>query len=459
MDNIWLLTEERPKPSVIQQIIDAYCADFGDHCTPNGDIKIRPHIENGVFAFVYEVEGITLSNAQNIYLKTVSGYSSFLDFTLYKQVEAPVENDNSQIPLMGIEETKTNDDESRNTGVNQRISKFVFFRHYYPNTQLYMLYNEELEAREDKKPSDTNIFGTNILLTLNIKVIGKDMSTWFHAFTSLDEMIAFKQRMSPPHPGNVPIQINRSGNIITVSGRLSKPATAGNIAYDPNIGTLSMIGAGLRKLGWQGDIVLTQHHVSQRYVSSNPYNKLLYNCKILDMKLDGLTLPTITLPQYYWHYEKSSEKLASILLHVQCMYRGIKCIYENHAGCERGYFVKQDGGLTALPKAIQNGKIPDVILYDEATRFIVLVEGKKLSTLSDGLREIRLFDRIEQDHIYPEYGNVTILRCLTIFGGEEQALPDRDVLFYLTDSGRIIINSNAPTCIVNSFSGTGVSYM
>jgi hypothetical protein len=31
------------------------------------------------------------------------------------------------------------------------------------NVKLYMLYNEELEAREEKKPSDTSVFGTNIL--------------------------------------------------------------------------------------------------------------------------------------------------------------------------------------------------------------------------------------------------------------------------------------------------------
>jgi hypothetical protein len=39
------------------------------------------------------------------------------------------------------EETKIDDQESRNTGVYQRCSKFVFIKNYYSNTKLIMLYN------------------------------------------------------------------------------------------------------------------------------------------------------------------------------------------------------------------------------------------------------------------------------------------------------------------------------
>ena len=33
MDHLWLLTEERPKPSVVLQIIKMYCKDFDDRIT------------------------------------------------------------------------------------------------------------------------------------------------------------------------------------------------------------------------------------------------------------------------------------------------------------------------------------------------------------------------------------------------------------------------------------------
>ena len=55
MDHLWLLTEERPKPSVVLQIIKMYCKDFDDRITLHNEIKILPHIKDGIFQFVYEV--------------------------------------------------------------------------------------------------------------------------------------------------------------------------------------------------------------------------------------------------------------------------------------------------------------------------------------------------------------------------------------------------------------------
>ena len=134
MDNIWLLTEERPKPSVVLKIIKTYCLDFGDRFTETGEIKIKPRIERGIFKFVYEVEGIALENAEKIYIKIVIGSSSFLDFLLFKREKPPKEDGDREGLLMAIEETKTKDNESRNTGVYQRGAKDVYKRQpqHYP---------------------------------------------------------------------------------------------------------------------------------------------------------------------------------------------------------------------------------------------------------------------------------------------------------------------------------------
>lgn len=461
MDNLWLLTEERPKPSVITQIMEMYCTDFNDRITAHGQVKIKPIIENGIFQFIYKVEGLKVAGAEDIFIKTVSGSSSFLDFLLFKQADAPTEGSAADNLIMAVEETKTSDDESRNTGVYQRGSKFVYITPYYKNVRLYMLYNEELEAREEKRPSDTSIFGTNILLTLGVTVVGKDISRWFKPFDSLDELISFKACMRQPPVGNVPITIKKYDDRIEISGRLAKPADAGNIGHDPNIGALSMLSACIRKLGWEKDIVVTLHGVTQRYVDrTQGKNKFLYICNILGMRLDGITMPrNVALPDLYWHYEKRSEKMADILLHVQTVYHGMYCVYENHAGCERGYFRTKEGGLIALPKKDRHGVnlyLPDVVLYDEGTNFILLVEGKKLATLEQGVREIEHYDSIEQEYIYPKYPNVTIMRCISIFGGVCRAVPHEKVLFYLADDGHIIINQNAPACIKRCFAGTGV---
>ena len=461
MENLWLLTEERPKPSVILQIVEMYCNDFDDEITLKEEVRIKPIIENGVFKFIYVIEGLKVAGANNIYIKTVSGSSSFLDFLLFKQKCAPKEGCSTDNLIMAIEETKTSDDESRNTGVYQRGSKFVYITPYYDKVKLYMLYNEELEAREDKKPSDTSIFGTNILLTLGVTIVGKDISRWFKPFKSLDDLINFKASMRKPPAGNVPIEIKKFPERIEISGRLSKPADAGNIGHDPNIGALSMISKCIRALGWDKDIVITLHGVTQAYVNKTKgKNKFLYICNILGLTLDGIVMPKdVSLPELYWHYEMSSEKMTSILLHVLGMYNGMYGVYENHAGCERGYFRTKSGELITLPKKDKQGVnlyLPDVVLYDEPSNIILLVEGKKLSTLSNGIEEIQYYDSIENEYIKPAYKGVTILRCISIFGGNDSGYLHKDVLIYMNFSGKIFINPNAPECVKSMFRHVGV---
>lgn len=462
MDRLWILTEERPKASVICQIAELYKRDFGGRIIsmdPNA-VKIKAIIDKGLFKFKYVVENLIIDGIDEIVIKTVSGSSSFFDFLVFKQEIEPSENEPGNL-LMAIEETKTSDDESRNTGVYQRASKFAFIDAFYQNVNLYMLYNDELEAREEKKPSDTSIFGTNMLLTLNVDIVGKDTSKWFSRFDSIDEMIEFKSAMRKPPAGNVPIDITRFDDRIEVSGRLSKPADAGNIGHDPNIGALSLISKGLRTLGWDKRIVITKHGVTQDYVNKTKgKNKFLYICNILNMELEGITMPTsVSFPEKYWHYEMSSEKMASILLHMVGEYHGLRGIYQNHAGCERGYFKTKNDSLVTLPKKDRNGinlYIPDLVLHDPISRYVVLVEGKKLSTLQAGIEEIENYDSIEIEFIKPNYRDCQIYRCVSIFGGNINYLPHKRVILYLSKTGKIIINPDAPECIKAAFRAEGV---
>lgn len=462
MDNLWILTEERPKTSVICQIAELYKRDFGGiiKSMDKDTVKIRADFKNGFFQFIYTVEGISIQGIDKILIKTVSGSSSFFDFLVFKQEKAPSEDTPGNL-LMAIEETKTSDDESRNTGVYQRASKFAFIDAFYKDVNLYMLYNDELEAREEKKPSDTSVFGTNMLLTLNVDIVGKDTSKWFTKFNSIEEMICFKAGMRQPPAGNVPINITRFDDRIEVSGRLSKPADAGNIGHDPNIGALSLISKVLRTLGWTQRIVITKHGVSQKYVNrTHGKNKFLYICSVLNMELEGITMPKkFSLPEKYWHYEKRSEKMASILLHMVGEYHGLRGIYQNHAGCERGYFKTKTDQLITLPKKDRNGinlYIPDLVLHDPVSKYVVLVEGKKLSTLQAGIDEIEDYDSIEIEFIKPHYKDCQIYRCVSIFGGNLTSLPHPKVVLYLSETGRVIINPNAPECILDAFRAEGV---
>lgn len=73
--------------------------------------------------------------------------------------------------MYAIEETKTDDKESRNTGVYQRASKFVFVENYYPNIKKIMLYQLKVEQKE--KATATYIFGTKLLKTIGVEILGK----------------------------------------------------------------------------------------------------------------------------------------------------------------------------------------------------------------------------------------------------------------------------------------------
>src|SRR3989344_4141228 len=128
MKNIWILTEERPKAEVIKTILEKIALDKGFRIKHSGLIVV-PIMNKGRFTFTYRTEGIQCEGYSNIFIKLASGKSSFVDFLLFLQTNEP---DQSSKPLYAIEETKTDDSESRNTGVYQRCSKFVYVEFYYP---------------------------------------------------------------------------------------------------------------------------------------------------------------------------------------------------------------------------------------------------------------------------------------------------------------------------------------
>lgn len=115
--NLWILTEERPKKEVLKTIFEYFAKDH--QCGFFGDtLRIIPILnEKHEFAFIYEVVGFTCAKVNRVFIKTISGYSSFVDFLIFYQDAMPVQTDT---PIYAIEETKTDDKESRNTGVFQR---------------------------------------------------------------------------------------------------------------------------------------------------------------------------------------------------------------------------------------------------------------------------------------------------------------------------------------------------
>jgi len=281
MKNIWILTEERPKTEVLECILRKFCSDEG-FASFIDNLRIIPLLKDGKFAFCYELKGFDCKRVDKVFIKTVSGNSSFVDFLIFYQEKEPTSKD---CPLYIIEETKTDDKESRNTGVFQRCSKFVFAGYYYPEAKKIMLYN--IKVGQKINPTKTYIFGTRLLLAMGVEILGKNLDKdIFQPFLSIDEVISYKSNMRKAPKGNTPISISKLGNEIKVSGRLFK---SNGISHDPNIGALSLISFVLRKLGWNGSITITNHGLKQSHIGKT--NKFLQIAYKLNIVLLGLKMP------------------------------------------------------------------------------------------------------------------------------------------------------------------------
>lgn len=476
MVDVYLLTEECPRKSSICKIIEVLFQDF----LPKNPIRdekwwseyntcLQKLKEDNLIDPIYnkDLYGNLLSfnlccsykfisgylrcfGIRNVYISIVKGQSSFCDYLLYyynvpdNELSFLPPNLLSDIPAMIIEETKTSDKESRNTGVYQRAIKFAYAKKFYPTSKLYMLYNNDHNP-DHSSPTDTNIFGTNILLTLGVTILGKEpyMSN-YQKFNSIDELVTAKNSIALPQNGQ-PIRLTYNNDSITISCRLNKN---NSLSHDPNIGTIASIVAAIRKLNFNGKIVITSHQLNQQMINNATGNKLIYICKIYNVELKDLVLPQFELPEFYWIPERRSEKIASIYLHILAEKYRFPVLYHNHAGCERSYYLTKDYKYITIPKETEEGEkilIPDLIVFGKYN--ITVIEGKKLDTLFKGLNEVDSYGILEDKYIKSkDYGfpGIDIYRALTIYGGELQELPHERVLLYINNAGKIIVNPEAP---------------
>ena len=445
--NLWILTEERPKKEVLKTIFEYFAKDH--QCGFFGDtLRIIPILnEKHEFAFIYEVIGFTCAKVNRVFIKTISGYSSFVDFLIFYQDAMPVQTDT---PIYAIEETKTDDKESRNTGVFQRCTKFVFVKHYYPSVKLIMLY--ALQVKQKKEPTQTYIFGTRLLLTFGVEILGKILNpNVFKPFTSINDIIVFKQNMRKAPKGNVPIMLFKENDKISISGRLYKNK---GLSHDPNIGALSILSAILRMLGWTGKIEIIRHGLLPQHVGVR--NKFIQVANLLKIKLENLEIPQTNMPEFYWKYDTTGEKLGTIFIHiiVENFTEGYS-IFENHAGCEKGYFMKSDG--TPIPLAKYNDRkkykegdkkekiaIPDLVLIDISENETITIEGKKYQFRQQGIRELEDYDSFEKRYLKYYYPDYKVVRTVVLYGSREERIIEAQIGFLLNKDGKLVLGIQAP---------------
>ena len=367
-----------------------------------------------------------------------------------------IENDNLKKCLYGIEETKTDSSESRNTAAGQRGTKFIFldyFKLLSSNSDLkkLMMYNN-LDTQNEVEAESVK-FIKRCLITNGIKFYG-DYSDNYKKFQNIDELINSKNNLRQPPKGNTPIRLTKKNNIIEISGILSKPSTKGNIGHDPNQGQLITISDTLRKLGWQKKILITKHKVKQNYINKARGNKFMFAMKILNMELEKIDTPQINIPKNYWYYENTGEKVASILLHLICNYLNFKSIYENHAGSERGYFYTSNRTEIVVNKKYngENINLPDYVFSDEETKTIFICEGEMFSNYKKGIEQLEGFDLFINLYIKKYFPKYKIIKSIILSDAISNKCFDKTI-FQLNTNGKIVHSNSLPKKIIEFLNG------
>ena len=253
--NLWILTEERPKPGDIKFILEKTSKKLG-HKSNFENISIEPDIEDNFFKHRYFVKGASIENIKSILIYTVSSSSSFVDALIYYQNEVPDSSQLFENCIYAIEETKTNTYDSRNTAMGQRSTKFNFLNYYKEKYKYNFTPVMFFTSKQAETDHDSVNFVNRMLLHLEsgIEFWNKDLEN-LKKFNDLEEFIEVKNKISLTNSraNDIPLTIDMIDKEIKISALLANPNNTrpnytGRIGHDPNMGQVPLIAKTLRNL-------------------------------------------------------------------------------------------------------------------------------------------------------------------------------------------------------------------
>jgi len=377
-----ILTEEAPEIDAIKFLISTFLG------IESPQINISPILNNARF---YGKFVININEHTTIIIMMFKGETSCADYLLFKGHVDDTTNAGDALCIM--ESTKTTDTNSRNTSVNQRISKFLVFKKLYPTSlaREIMFYNQEWTG---KKLTPTATFGLKLMKSLNIEayhVKNNNTENLYDKyavieFNTITELIDAKNNIKEKR-GNVPIKINKHDNNYYISCRLDKGTSTntGKISHDPNVGLLCGLINFIHTKNKQSKITIQRHNISQQYFDKFPKSKFWYainGIPIIFEHIKNITFPP--LPEKYFTLEnKCTEKLATILC-SQIISKDYKCIFSNHSGCALSNIKTHDKDITVertMPR-------PDILFHNNEKKELFIIEGKIEKDIKSGLMQL-----------------------------------------------------------------------
>ena len=441
-NNIWILTEERLKISVLKKILQIYIRDNKIENYNFSNPKIKPIIENYFFKNKYEIENIKIEKIDKIYSIIVSGTTSFVDHLLFEQKNKP--NDFSLKTnnfKYFIEDTKTDTKESRNTAFGQRATKTTI-GDYFNKSPFKLLITSSIYKYNDFPESA--IFDARCLMTTGVEIFIQNSKVEDQPFKTVEDLIQKKNNMRKPPSSNIPFRIKKLGKNLDISKKIIK----GNALSDPSIGQILNVCFALRKLKFKGDIIITRHGLNQERFDSMNDNKLLLGCNLLNLKLEKIKLPSVTnFPDNYWKYPNYSnqEKHATILLHHLINYKSkeLEVIFDHHAGCARNYIIDKNDKNYSVNKS-PTGKTPDLIVRNKKDKVLYMIEGKTHNNLQKGIEEMKGFPDFFKKHLIKDcgYDEYKMESWLTLSGSSDKKTEFKNIIFTLKENNLIALNQN-----------------
>ena len=450
--NLWIFTEERPKIETIETILDEFIKDYKEKFEKNS-IKIKPIFKDGKFRFRYEILGIKICNIGKIYLEIVSGEGSFVDFLVYREKNYPEEEKDT--PLYVIEETKTTPAESRDLHY-QRITKFAILDFYPRIREAKKLFIYSIKTRFSTIPTSFEM-ASRMLKNMNVKILGLESTIIniddkkYDKFTSLKQMCDFKNSFAKKDGGkDTPQRIDLiSTDKIEVSARLQKGKNQKSWS-DPSTGFVAAVCFVIKQVfKFPGEIKIVNHRFKNNPFQNKSKSKLvILVSQLKNIKLGKWSFPVAKLPESFFK-ETKGENLVSILLHLAIEFtQTAKIIYENHAGCEQGYFdtnLSQPEKYKSLLKV--GTKKPDLIIIDDKTKEIFILEAEKSENIKNGIKQLKSFTNVEKDYCKKYYPGYKCERYVILYGKHDNV---PEVIFTLTTKGEIICSKNCPQIIANA---------
>jgi hypothetical protein len=351
---------------------------------------IRPNYINSQFKGEWEMQ----FDNYIIIIKLFKGETSCADYLLFNGYvnnnDASAEN-----AICILESTKTNDTNSRNTSVNQRITKFMVYKKLYPNSKakMVMFYNNKWDK---KNLTDTGKFGLKLMKSLEIEAYHGENNIYenlydlylINKFTSIEEMISEKNKIKEKK-GNVSVKITNSDDIYYISCKLDKGISnsSGKISHDPNVGLLSGLINFIHNNNNLCKIVIEKHNITQDYFNKLPKSKFWYAINKIDVEFSDVTIISKRpdLPNKYFTIENScTEKISTILL-SQIIDKKYFCIFSNHSGCALTNIKTNDKDIIVertMPR-------PDILFYDKTENTLLIVEGKIEKDIQLGINQLQ----------------------------------------------------------------------